>query len=84
MTVTVTNVDEDGKVSFDGDGLQPQVGRALVAAFGQDGPRCVTDDEKWQWARGPADMETLDGHEKATLRPVRLWRLTIGYYLRRR
>ena len=31
VTVTVTNVDEDGKVSFDGDGqFQPQVGRDLV------------------------------------------------------
>ena len=65
VTVTVTNVDEDGKVSFDGDGqFQPQVGRDLVASHkDQDGG---VSDEKWQWARGPSASGPWTDIEKAT------------------
>ena len=58
VTVTVTNVDEDGSVSFSREGrFQPQVGRGLEASLNdQDGG--VTD-EKWQWARS-MDMDADD------------------------
>ena len=64
VVVTVTNVDEDGTIGFDGDGqFQPQVSRSLTANLtDQDGG--VTD-EVWQWARS-ADGETWEDIMGAT------------------
>ena len=54
VVVTVTNVDEDGKVTFDGEGrFQPQVGRGLEASLSDPEG---SSDAKWQWARS-ADKE---------------------------
>ncbi len=47
VTVTVTNVDEDGEVTIDKP--QPQVGRGLEATL--EDPDGGQTDEKWQWAR---------------------------------
>ena len=46
VTVNVTNVDEDGTVSF--DSLQPQVGTAITASL-TDPDRTVSG-ESWQWS----------------------------------
>ena len=80
VVVTVTNVDEDGSVSFSKLGrFQPQVGRSLEANLtDQDGG--VTD-EAWQWARS-MDMETwtdIDGATTANRGPAAA---DEGYYLR--
>ena len=75
VTVTVTNVDEDGSVGFIGQGrYQPQVGRGLEAGLSdQDGG--VTD-EVWQWARS-MDMGTWNGPSMARRRRSgRRWRRT--------
>ena len=80
VTVTVTNVDEDGSVGFIGLGrYQPQVGRSLEATLSdQDGG---LTDEVWQWARS-MDMGTwtdIDGATTAKRTPVAA---DDGYYLR--
>ena len=55
VVVTVTNVDEDGKVTFINEGrFQPQVGRGLEATLTDPEGQ---SDAKWQWSRS-ADMET--------------------------
>ena len=85
VTVNVTNVDEDGSVSFIGEGrYQPQVGRSLEATL-SDPDRGPTNtfptDEKWQWARS-MDMETwtdIDGATAAKRSPVTA---DEGHYLR--
>ncbi len=52
IEVTVTDVDEAGKVSFGGLGeRQPQVGRDLTASGPAD-PDAPVDEVKWQWSRG--------------------------------
>ena len=63
VTVTVTDVDEAGSVSF--TQYQPQVGRPLSAELSDvDAP---TSDVKWQWSRGAsADGEFTD-IDKATM-----------------
>ena len=50
VAVTVTDVDEPGKVTF--TQRQPQVSRTLVA-MGPGDPDNDVDDEAWQWSRGP-------------------------------
>ena len=80
VIVTVTNVDEDGSVSFTGLGrFQPQVDRDLEANLSdQDGG--VTD-EAWHWARS-MDMQTwtdIDGATSAKRSPAAA---DEGYYLR--
>ena len=78
--MTVTNVDEDGSISFDGLGqFQPQVGRNLEAIL--DDPDGGETDEAWQWARS-MDMETwtdIDGATTAKRSPAAA---DEGYYLR--
>ena len=57
VAVTVTNLDELGKVTFDQP--QPQATRDLTASFtdedGDEGP-------SWQWSRGASMEGPLDGH----------------------
>ena len=53
VTVTVTNVDEDGSASL--NQFQPQVGRGLVASVSD--PDSDETEQEWQWARG----ETAEG-----------------------
>ena len=48
VTVTVTNVDEDGTVSL--DQYQPQTGRGLVASVSD--PDSDETNQEWQWASG--------------------------------
>ena len=80
VTVTVTNVDEDGSVSFDGEGrYQPQVGRGLVANLAdEDGG--VTD-EVWKWERS-TDMETWTVIMGATSQSRSPAAADEGHYLR--
>ena len=70
VVVTVTNVDEDGKVTFTGEGrFQPQVGRGLEAALTDPEGQ---SDAKWQWARS-ADGQTwtdIMGATSQTRSPV--------------
>ncbi len=61
VTVNVTNVDEDGKVTLTKP--QPQIGRGLVAEL--EDPDGGETDEKWQWARSE-DGETWADIEGAT------------------
>ena len=71
VVVTVTNVDEDGSVSFTGEGeFQPQVGRGLEASLSDEDDS--VSDAKWQWARS-ADMEAwtdIMGATSQTRSPV--------------
>ena len=80
VIVTVTNVDEDGSISFTGLGqFQPQVGRSLEAVLGD--PDGGQTDEAWQWARS-MDMQTwtdIDGATTAKRSPAAA---DEGYYLR--
>ena len=80
VIVTVTNVDEDGSISFTGLGqFQPQVGRGLEALLND--PDGGVTDEAWQWARS-MDMETwtdIDGATTAKRSPAAA---DEGYYLR--
>ena len=80
VAVTVTNVDEDGKVTFGGLGkYQPQAGRSLSASLkDQDGGQT---DEKWQWARS-SDMETWTDIDKATSASRSPVADDVGSYLR--
>ena len=80
VIVTVTNVDEDGSIGFDGLGqFQPQVDRNLEAILTD--PDGGETDEAWQWARS-MDMETwtdIDGATTAKRSPAAA---DEGYYLR--
>ena len=80
VIVTVTNVDEDGSIGFDGLGqFQPQVGRNLEAILTD--PDGGETDEAWQWAKS-MDMETwadIDGATTAKRSPAAA---DEGYYLR--
>ncbi len=80
VIVTVTNVDEDGSVSFTGLGRdQPQVGRGLEANL--DDPDGSVTDEAWQWARS-MDMETWTDIDEATSANRSPAAADEGYYLR--
>ena len=80
VAVTVTNVDEDGVVSFTGYGrFQPQVGRGLVAELDDDDGG--ETDEVWQWARS-ADGETWEDIMGATSQSRMPVADDVGSYLR--
>ena len=65
LEITVTDEDEDGKVSFEGRGrFQPQVGRTLSATL--DDPDADVEDERWQWSRGPSMDGPWTEIDKAT------------------
>ena len=62
VTVTVTNVEEDGTVTL--SLLQPRIGTALTATLTDiDGP---VSDVKWQWAKSNTAGGTYDDIEGAT------------------
>ena len=80
VVVTVTNVDEDGSISFTGLGqFQPQVGRNLEAVLGD--PDGGETDEAWQWSKS-MDMETWMDIEGATTAKRSPAAADEGYYLR--
>ena len=80
VTVNVTNVDEDGEVTFEGEGqFQPQVDRGLVAEL--DDPDGGETDAKWQWARS-ADGETWADIAGATSQSRSPSTDDVGMYLR--
>ena len=77
VVITVTDVNEDGVVSFDKP--QPQVSRGLEASLSdQDKP---VSGEKWQWARS-SDMETWTDIDKATTANRNPVADDVGSYLR--
>ena len=81
VEITVTDVDEAGKVSFEGEGMyQPQVGRTLTASGPADEDGGVTD-QRWQWARS-SDMETWADIDKATSEARTPVADDVGSYLR--
>ena len=70
VTVTVTNVEEDGTVTL--SLLQPRIGTALTATLTDiDGP---VSDVKWQWARAAnsdfTNSEDIEGATAASYTPV--------------
>ena len=77
VAVTVTNEDEDGKVTINKP--QPQVGRGLEASLkDEDGG---LSDEEWQWARSE-DGVTWADIEGATSQSRSPAAADEGYYLR--
>ena len=60
IEVTVTDVDEAGKVSLDQP--QPQVGRSVTARLKD--PDSGVEDERWQWAKGRERGRPLRGHRQ--------------------
>ena len=62
VMVTVTDEDEDGKVTL--TQYQPQVGRALSASVSD--PDKPQSDERWQWSRGPSADGPWTPIDKAT------------------
>ena len=62
VTVTVTDVDEAGKVTL--SQYQPQVGRSLVASVSD--PDKPLSEVKWQWARAASAAGTFTDIDKAT------------------
>ena len=62
VTVTVTNVDEDGSASL--SQYQPQVGRSLVASVSD--PDSTPTSQEWQWARGATAEGTFTDIDGAT------------------
>ena len=65
LEVTVLDVDEAGKVTFDDLGQrQPQVGRSLEAELSD--PDADVEDERWQWARGESAAGPWTDIDKAT------------------
>ena len=85
VVVSVTNVDEDGSVSFIGQGrFQPQVGRGLEATLSDPdkGPlNTYPTDEAWQWARS-SDGTTWTDIEGATAPRRSPVAADEGHYLR--
>ena len=78
VTVTVTNVDEDGSASL--NQYQPQVGRGLVASVSD--PDSDETNQEWQWARGPSasgPFTDIDGATNPSRSPVEA---DAGMYLR--
>ena len=71
VTVTVTNVEEDGTVTL--STLQPRIGTALTATLTDiDG---AVSDVKWQWARSDSNRATddytdIDGATASSYTPV--------------
>ena len=79
VVVTVTNVDEDGKVTFSDEGrFQPQIGRGLEAALSDPEGQ---SDARWQWARS-MDMDTWTDIMGATSQNRSPVAADEGYYLR--
>ena len=77
VAVTVTNVDEDGEVSFNKP--QPQAGRGLEATLeDEDGG---VSDEEWRWARSE-DGEAWADIEGATSQSRTPAAADVGSYLR--
>ena len=69
LTVTVTQVDEDGKVSF--SSIQPAIGTAITASISD--PDGSVSGETWQWSRagtaaGP--FLDIDGATTDTYTPI--------------
>ena len=77
VAITVTDVDEDGKVTIDKP--QPQVARGLVASLKDDDGG--ETDEVWQWARSE-DGETWTDIEGATSQSRSPATADVGTYLR--
>ena len=69
VTVTVTNLDEDGEVSL--SSIQPGVGTALTATVSD--PDGDLTDVRWKWSSGPtADggFEEIEGATSASYTPT--------------
>ena len=68
VTINVTNVDEDGEVTFSSN--QPQVGTALTAML--DDPDGGTVDITWLWesSSNQSDWTAIDGETLASYTPV--------------
>ena len=69
VTVTVTNLDEDGKVSL--SSIQPGVGTALTATLKD--PDGGETDIRWQWSSGPTrdgGFEDIEGATSASYTPT--------------
>ncbi|MDE2823216.1 MAG: cadherin domain-containing protein, partial [Chloroflexota bacterium] len=80
VEVTVTDIEEDGEVTFNQP--QPQATRGLVASV-SDGDGEITD-RQWQWSRcttddNPDDCTDIEGATSASRSPVAA---DVGYYLR--
>ena len=68
VEVTVTNVNEDGEVTFTQP--QPQVDRGLEAKLKDEDGK---NKPKWQWSRGPSmdgPWEAIEGAKTASRTPV--------------
>ena len=63
VEITVTDVDEDGKVTLNQP--QPQVGRSM-AASGPADPDTPVSDPRWQWSRGSTSTGPWTDIDKAT------------------
>ena len=82
VEVTVTNVDEPGKVTF--SQIQPQATRDLAASYSDDDK---AKDDTWQWSKGPSatgpwtDIDKATSKERApTADDVGSWlRATVSY-----
>ena len=69
VTVTVTNLDEPGKVSL--SSIQPGVGTALTATLKD--PDGGETDIRWQWSSGPTrdgGFEDIEGATSASYTPT--------------
>ena len=69
VTVTVTNLEEDGKVSL--SSIQPGVGTALTATLVD--PDNGETDIRWQWSSGPTrdgGFEDIEGATSASYTPT--------------
>ena len=76
VVVTVTNVNEDGEVTFTQP--QPQATRPLLAEFTDEDGK---EDPSWQWSRGPeggGPWTAIEGATTASRSPVAA---DIGSYL---
>ena len=82
VEITVADVDEAGKVSFEGEGMyQPQVGRTLTASGPADQDAGVTD-QRWQWARASGADGPWADIDKATSEARTPVADDVGSYLR--
>ena len=79
VTITVTNLDEEGEVTL--SSLQPQVGTALTAKLAD--PDGTLERVSWQWAKGDTSAGTFtnvsSGADPASYTPVAA---DAGKYLR--
>ena len=79
VTITITNVDEEGEVTL--SSLQPQVGTALTAKLAD--PDGTLERVSWQWAKGDTSAGTFtnvsSGADPASYTPVAA---DVGKYLR--